>query len=679
MSVDRRGLASAYGVSVRSVLPAAPLTVGNGSLGFTVDVTGLQTWPSLYPGADSDGDEGTLLGTLSDWGWHSSPGGDGYSGAHCGQTYETRRGPVRYTDLPGGLGSLSAEEAWLRANPHRLDLLRMGFDGLSRDDAGGFDQRLDLWTGLITSSFLAGGSAVSVQTCVHPHLDVIAVKISSSLLSAGDLRVRLAFPYGSGHRGNAADWTRSSAHVSDVSLAPGRRGCVVRRSLDGTPSYVATVGLSAGGTVSVTGSHVLAVSSSRQVLEIVVALSGPDGPASRLSLSYDAIESAARSWWADFWSRGAAVDVTASDDPRAGELQRRIMLSQYLTAVNCAGTMPPQETGLLCNSWSGKSHLEMHWWHAAHFALWGRPDLLSRSLDWYSRILPAAQSLALSQGYAGARWPKQCGPLGDQTPSPIAPFLVWQQPHVIYLAELLRASGEPDSVTRYAPLVFESARFMASFADLTPDGYSLGPPLVPAQESYAADRARLANPSFELAYWSWGLRVASRWLELAGLPPEPTWDAVASAMAPLPVQDGVYAAVLNQGSPVTVRDDHPSMLYGYGVVPPTAGVDPVVMAATLRSVLADWDWGSTWGWDYPAMAMTAARLGLADLAVDALLMDVPKNQYLVNGHNWQTPALPAYLPGNGGLLAAVALMARLGAFPSGWKVYWEGLICDELY
>ena len=77
------------------------------------------------------------------------------------------------------------------------------------------------------------------------------------------------------------------------------------------------------------------------------------------------------------------------------------------------------------------------------------------------------------------------------------------------------------------------------------------------------------------------------------------------------------------------------------------------------------------------MAMTAARLGLADLAVDALLMDVPKNQYLVNGHNWQTPALPAYLPGNGGLLAAVALMASLGAFPAGWKVSSEGLMCDD--
>jgi hypothetical protein len=33
------------------------------------------------------------------------------------------------------------------------------------------------------------------------------------------------------------------------------------------------------------------------------------------------------------------------------------------------------------------------------------------------------------------------------------------------------------------------------------------------------------------------------------------------------------------------------------------------------------------------------------------------------GHNWQRGGLPLCLPGNGGLLLAVAHMARLGAFP----------------
>ena len=52
------------------------------------------------------------------------------------------------------------------------------------------------------------------------------------------------------------------------------------------------------------------------------------------------------------------------------ELERRIVLSQYLLAVNEAGSLPPQESGLVNNGWNGKFHMEMYWWHAAHYALW---------------------------------------------------------------------------------------------------------------------------------------------------------------------------------------------------------------------------------------------------------------------------------------------------------------------
>ena len=50
-----------------------------------------------------------------------------------------------------------------------------------------------------------------------------------------------------------------------------------------------------------------------------------------------------------------------------------------------------------------------------------------------------------------------------------------------------------------------------------------------------------------------------------------------------------------------------------------------------------------------------ARLDEPALAVDALLMDTPKNTWLANGHNWQRANLPLYLPGNGGLLIAVLM------------------------
>jgi len=64
-------------------------------------------------------------------------------------------------------------------------------------------------------------------------------------------------------------------------------------------------------------------------------------------------------------------------------------------------------------------------------------------------------------------------------------------------------------------------------------------------------------------------------------------------------------------------------------------------------------------------------------------MPIKTNTYLINGHNYQDDRLRLYLPGNGGLLAAVAMMcagydqsaAPLPGIPKdgSWKVRWEGL------
>jgi hypothetical protein len=153
-------------------------------------------------------------------------------------------------------------------------------------------------------------------------------------------------------------------------------------------------------------------------------------------------------------------------------------------------------------------------------------------------------------------------------------------------------------------------------------------------------------------------------------------------MAPLPVRDGVYAEI---ESPTTPTQDHPSMLAALGFVPPTGMVDEATMRRTVDHVMTQWDWPSTWGWDYPMLAMTCARLGVPAKAIDALMIDSPKNTYATNGHNPQRPgSLPLYLPGNGGLLFAIALMAAgwdagptraTPGFPDDgtWTVRHEGL------
>jgi hypothetical protein len=384
--------------------------------------------------------------------------------------------------------------------------------------------------------------------------------------------------------------------------------------------------------------------------------------------------------WRTFWTRGGAVELAGSADPRWKELERRIVLSEYLTAVQCAGSMPPQETGLTCNSWYGKFHLEMHWWHAVHFAYWGRLPMLERSLGYYAAILPRAREWAKYQGYTGARWPKMTDASGKDSPSGIGPLLIWQQPHPIYYAELCRRFG--GNWKGQAEVVEESAEFMASFAwlDAKRGEYVLGPPVIPAQENHPAKETW--NPTYEIEYWRWGLKTAQRWREALGRPRNAKWDDVIGKLPKLPVKDGVYLAHENCPQTYTERNrDHPSMLGALGMLP-GEGVDRETMRRTLKKVMAEWRWPDTWGWDYPMTAMTAARLGERETAVDALLLDTPKNRYLPNGHNYQRPGLALYLPGNGGLLTAVAMMAagwdgstgHAPGFPEkGWTVRWEGL------
>jgi len=221
------------------------------------------------------------------------------------------------------------------------------------------------------------------------------------------------------------------------------------------------------------------------------------------------------------------------------------------------------------------------------------------------------------------------------------------------------------------------------FFDAETNRFVLGPPLIPAQESHPP--ATTFNPTFELAYWAFGLETAQRWRERLGLSRDPAWERVLRGLSALPMRDGLY--VNAESAPTTFTDadqrrDHPTLLGAYGFVGSTR-VDREAMRRTLRRVMESWQWADTWGWDYPLVAMTATRLGEPEIAVDALLMQTQKNRYHPNGHNYQRSGLTIYLPGNGGLLSATAMMAagwdgaptrEAPGFPrTRWTVRAEGL------
>jgi len=392
-----------------------------------------------------------------------------------------------------------------------------------------------------------------------------------------------------------------------------------------------------------------------------------------------------RAGWESFWLSGGVIDLGHVSDPRAKDLERRIVLSQYLTKIQCSGSLPPQETGLTYNSWFGKFHLEMHWWHAAHFAFWGRPQYLENSLNWYIDHLKEAREIASRQGYSGARWQKMTSPDGQSSPSNVGEFLIWQQPHIIYFAELLyRANPSKENLDKYKELVFESAEFMASFAQFdSADGkYHLCPPIIPAQERFKASET--SDPIFELTYWEWGLKTAQTWRERLGMDKNLHWAYVIANLAPLP-QDKEHYLPTREATDffetAEKRIDHPIVVGAYGYLP-NIQIDTAKMMNTYNTVMQGWDWDTTWGWDYPLLAMTATRLYRPELAIDALLLDLQKNTYLVSGHNYQNQRLSIYLPGNGGLLSAAAMMTagfegcteNNPGFPEDWDVRWEGLL-----
>ncbi len=677
--IDRYALVTRHNPRIATIDPWAPLTVGNGQFCFTADVTGLQTFYDHYQ------KNGIGLETQARWAWHSNPNPAGY-------TLEDANRPFTAYGETIGYPTNERSEAgrWLRENPHTMPLGQLGFVDekgapLALADVTAVEQTLDLWTGELRSKFTWRGDVVEVSTVAAMANDGIAARVSSRAIADGKLRLRLAFPRGydlKTKNNPALDWSAPESHRTRVS-PEGFAG--VQR--EGTPDkpdekleknvsrstllavhrerddfrYGSTLKLSGSGRIEAQGPHgfVIRGYTGERTVELGWWLTG-DGPVDYVE-DWGRTKKSAAAHWEKFWRSGAAVDFAGSTDPRAHELERRVVLSQYLTAVQFAGNFPPQETGLTLSSWYGKHHTEMIWWHAAHFALWARSEYLAKNLQWYVGALPIARELAWSRGLAGARWAKMIGPDGRESPGG-NPLIVWNQPHPIHLAELLyRNAPTAETLARYQDLVLETADAMTSMLhwDEAKQRYNLGPPLWIAQEIY--DQATSMNPTYELSYWIRGLKIAQEWRERLGLPREKAWDERIARIAKLPVKDGKYVAIETTPDTwdnVASRHDHPSFLMALGQLPGD-GVDRATMRRTLDAVLDSWDWeAKIWGWDYPMVAMTAARVGEPQKAVDVLLFTKgPHNHYVANGHCPQRRDLPVYLPANGALLSAVAMMA----------------------
>ena len=671
--IDRKALVYRNNPSVVSFDSLSSFSVGNGEFAFTVDATGLQSFPLHYS-------KGVPLGTQSQWGWHSFPNPNNYRHEETLMNYNFRgkEEPYSIQFREGGRPNDAAN--WFRVNPHRLHLGIIGFELSEKENVGNIEQTLDMWKGTIFSKFSYQDHEVQVATAVHPLHDAVAATIQSTSIPA----IKFHFPYPTGgHADDACDWNQNDKHETYImENTPGY--ALLKRKLDDTIYYV-EINWTGEARLTEKDRNYLLLSPTGSDFSFTANFL-PEDPKKVQVLDAKETIAAAEKYWYKFWNDGAVVDFSDCKDERAPELERRVVLSQYLLAIQSAGSTPPQETGLTYNSWYGKFHLEMIWWHQAHFALWNRAHLLERTLNWYFDAYPIAKQIAERQGFEGVRWMKMTDPSAIEAPSRVGSFLIWQQPHIIYLAELVyRANPSKEFLQKYAKLVDETAKFMYSFADYDMmDGRYVLKGAIPAQETLRASET--VNPPFELSYWHFAMNVAQLWRERLGQKRNLQWDEMIDKLSPLAHLDGLYLAAetaLDTYHDIRYTSDHMAVLGAFGVLPKSPQFRTDIMQNTLNWVWDNWNWGKTWGWDYPMTAMNAARLGDAEKAVGALLMDKRTNTYLPNGHNYQDSRLRVYLPGNGGLLTAVAMMCAgwdgneipNPGFPKDgkWNVKWEGL------
>ena len=579
-------------------------------------------------------------------------------------------------------------------NLGRLRFVRSSGMAIEAKDIAKLSRKYDLWTGLHTSRFELDGQEVAVETCVHPTLDIIAVRIVSTLVRDGKLVLALDFPYPSVNNRLPwiGDWNSPGAHASDLVPREGDNYAHIRRTADSS-TYHATLRWAGGCAFSpwpesvgrkkesqaAIGKHSFMISGGKDgPLEFACNFS--DKPLDTLP-TVDQTQQAVAEHWKNFWNTGGAIDLSQSKDPRWKELERRIVLSQYQMAAQSAGSWPSAEIGLMgIDAWSGQFHMEMIWWHLAHYGLWDRWPMAEHALDCYRKFLPVARQLANQFHYKGAKWGKQVGPEGRTAPWEGSFVLHWQQPHPIFFAELeYRLRPNRAVLEKWKDVVFATAEYMADFP--TPDSqgiYHLKPIMPPSEQGITSDTV------FDLAYWRWGLEQAQCWRERLNLTRDPHWDTVRSGLAPLPISDGAFVHSAEWKDTYAKRAwEHPDPIGVLGMLPPMKDVDRDIVHRTVLKVWQTWDWNRCWGWDFPWMAMAAARAGEPEIAVSALLKDAGnKNQYDSRGVNAGGPC--PYVPGNGGLLYAVAMMAAgwdgaptncAPGFPSdgSWVVKWEGL------
>ncbi|KAI1266375.1 Six-hairpin glycosidase-like protein [Xylariaceae sp. FL1019] len=676
-AIDRKDIVSKYDVVRRSIIDnvTTPLQVGNGNFAFGVDNTGMQ---SFLP-----------FNTLSSWAWHNDSlptDGEDINDYH-GVPILTHGRNVSY-DTPDP--DLPQASQWLIGNPNRINLGRIGLKyrgaTLEAADISNPLQHLDLWNGKLTSIFTIGNNTVKVTTQGDFESDCVAFRIESALVKSGDLKVEFDFPYPPIHTTTykyevfVGSYDFPLNHTTSVKKTSLPGSARIYHELQETSYFVnlrwpSTTPLSlsrdepANPTAITAHKYTLfpISASNKSVIEVSVDLSPNEQTAELPSV----IRARNAKAWNEYWSQGGFVDLTASSNPSANELQRRIILSQYQVRVNSAAKgQSPQESGLVNNGWYGKFHMEVVVWHNAHWCTWGRQQHFDDIFpELYERLLVSSLARAKAMGWEGARWPKMTDTnTARSSPGGVNGLLMWQQPHPMYLAELrYQISPTRETLERWDRVITATADYMASYAWFNESSgyYDLGPPAYGVTEN--TPPLESLNLAFEVAYWRYGLDIAQKWKQRLSQPIPPSWTTVAANMALPPQVDGLYAVYEGLNSSwwedPDLNNDPRSLIMLRGYLPDTPAVDPAVAVQTADKVMQTWTDDEIFGWGRPILAISATRNGYPERAIDYLTAydywEFDDAGFAVRGGNGGTP--PPFMTGNALFLYSVAYMV------AGWQ------------
>ncbi|MEK7201321.1 MAG: hypothetical protein AAB737_01675, partial [Patescibacteria group bacterium] len=353
---------------------------------------------------------------------------------------------------------------WLRRHPNKFNVaevqLRLAAEGTelsSPKELTDFRQRLDLYNGVIRTRYRWKGVTTVMESFIHAgrNLFVFHVNDSASTPIARTLTITVGDPEGfdtrydkfpppPGDRAAASDRTRP---LEQTGTNKSNQVFYALRHLPNGFSHSFVGGVT---------TQVTAVRFSEQTITVELApyqqkdftiflfivseqehsepiRSGKVLLEAALKQGYQAVLSEHQQWWHDYWER-SSIELDSFDE-RGRTLERWYYLSLYYLACSDRGTLPPAEGGLAANSWFGKFHLEMHFWHAIGFLAANRPECLRPSLQWYLYAVPQAKKNAEAMGLEGAKYPKMTSFRGLDSPGRTNLRIYWhvgEIPTLIY-------------------------------------------------------------------------------------------------------------------------------------------------------------------------------------------------------------------------------------------------------